>query len=289
VKEAVAALDAGEAGAAEALLESYLATGSCSDGGFGVPEKVRQRPYASFDLGLALFRLGERFGKRFGEEEWRGDAGPSPAEEQLAELRNAEIECALRAVLAIANEGDVAIELRARAHYLAGNLEFLRRAYAEAVRHYDEALKLVPGIVDGSDTVGQDAAWNRAIALERIEDEKKRDAGNDGGGGPDGNPSRDASQEKSPQPDGGQPNEGGPSDDKKDSGGPPSNDAGHGQDERNQPKPEPPDAGQPPPEPPPSVNQDQRMLDMLESAPTFQQQEAKSHPPNRKFRGSADK
>jgi hypothetical protein len=31
------------------------------------------------------------------------------------------------------------------------------------------------------------------------------------------------------------------------------------------------------------------MLDMLESAPTFQQQDAKNRMPGRKFRGSADK
>src|SRR4051812_36663701 len=103
VKMAIEALDAGDAASAEGWLESYLATGSCSDGGFGVPEKVRHRPAASLDLGLALFHLGERFGRRFGEEERRGDAGPTPAEEQLAELRNVEVECALRVVLAIAN------------------------------------------------------------------------------------------------------------------------------------------------------------------------------------------
>jgi hypothetical protein len=291
VKEAVLALDAGDAGSAEGLLESYLATGSCSDGGFGVPDKVRQRPFASLDLGLALFQLGERYGRRFGEEERHGDGGPTPAEEQLAELRNGEVECALRVVLAIANEADAPLELRARAHYLAGNLEFLRHAYAEAVRHYDESLKLVPGIVDGSDTIGQDAAWNRAIALERIEEEKKRDAGQDSGDQPDGKPSGDAAQEKPQAPDGSQGNEGGSGDDKKDGGRPPPADSGQGQDANDQPKPEPREAGAPPPEqqPPPSVNQDERMLDMLESAPTFQQQDAKNRIPGRKFRGSADK
>jgi Ca-activated chloride channel family protein len=286
---AVAALDAGEAGAAESLLESYLATGSCADGGFGIPEKVRQRPYASLDLGLALFHLGERYGRRFGEEERRADGGPSPEEQQLAELRNAEVECALRAVLAVVNESDVPLELRARAHYLAGNLEFLRHSYAEAVRHYDEALKLIPGVVDGGDPTGRDAAWNRAIALERIEDEKKRDAGNDAGDQPDGGGSHDASQEKQQQPDGSRGNEGGNDDDKKDSGRPPPGDAGHGQDGSDQPKPQPSDAGPPPDQPPPSVNQDERMLDMLESAPTFQQQDAKNRTPARKVRGVADK
>jgi len=290
VKEAVAALDAGEAGSAEALLESYLGTGSCADGGFAVQERVRQRPYASLDLGLALFHLGERYGRRFGDEERHGDAGPSPAEEQLGELRNAEVECALRAVLAIANEQDVPLELRARAHYLSGNLEFLRHAYKEAVRHYDEALKLIPGLAaDGSDVIGRDAAWNRAIALERIEEENKRDAGNDSSDQPDG--PREArsgdSGEKPPTPDGSQGNDGG-NDDQKDAGHPPPGDGGQGRD-ADQPKPEPKEAGQPPEQPPQSVNQDERMLDMLESAPTFQQQDAKNRMPARKFRGSADK
>jgi hypothetical protein len=283
VTMAVTALDAGEAGSAAALLESYLATGSCSDGGFGIPDKVRQRPYASLDLGLALFQLGERFGRRFGEEERRGDGGPSPAEQQLSELRNNEIECALRAVLAVTGEADVPIELRARAQYLAGNLEFLRAAYAEAVRHYDEALKLIPGLVEGGDTIGQDAAWNRAIALQRIEEEKKRDAGHDAGDQPDGNQPRDAGQNT---PDGSHGNDGGQND-PKDAGRPPPGDGGNGQDDK--PKPQPKEAGPPPEQPPSNVNQDERMLDMLESAPTFQQQDAKNRTPARKVRGSADK
>ncbi|HEY3595170.1 MAG TPA: VWA domain-containing protein, partial [Polyangiaceae bacterium] len=39
VKEAIVALDAGNTKSAEALLESYLSTGSCADGGFGIPDK----------------------------------------------------------------------------------------------------------------------------------------------------------------------------------------------------------------------------------------------------------
>jgi Ca-activated chloride channel family protein len=291
VNEAVEALDAGDAGSAEAWLVSYLSTGSCTDGGFGVPDKVRQRPSASLDLGLALFQLGERYGRRFGEEERRSDAGPSPAEEQLANLRNTEVECALRAVLAIASESDVPLDLRARAHYLAGNLEFLRHAYAEAVRHYDEALKLIPGLVEGGDTIGQDAAWNRAIALERIEEEKKKDAGNDSGDQPDHNGPHDASQEKTPPPDGSPPSpDGGGNDDKKDGGRPPPTPDGGSGEDGGQSKQEPREAGpSPEQQPPPSVNQDERMLDMLESAPMFQQEDAKNRVRGRKFRGSEDK
>jgi Ca-activated chloride channel family protein len=291
VKRAVAIIDAGDAASAVPLLEEYLATGSCADGGFGIPEKVRQRPFASLDLGIALFHMGERFGRRFGEEERGGDAGLSPAEERLAELRNIEVECALRVVLAIAGEPDVPLELRARAQYLAGNLEFLRKGYQEAVRHYDESLKLIPGIVDAADTIGQSAAWNRAIALLRIEEEKKKDAGSDGGNndkdgsnrGDSGSPQQDGSSP--PDPDAGKP------DPQKDGSAPKQQpEAGPEPDAGNNPKnQDPPDAGPPPAQPPPSVNQDERMLDMLESAPTFQQQDAKNRVPGRKFRGSADK
>jgi Ca-activated chloride channel family protein len=294
VKRALSAMDAGDAASAAALLESYLGTGACADGGMGVPEKLRERPSASFDLGLVLFQIGERYGRRFGDEEvGRADAaGPSPGEQELAELRSNEVECALRAVLAIANEPDVAIDLRARAHYLAGNLEFLRRQYEEAVRHYDEALKLIPGLPDGGDQVGRDAAWNRAIALVRIEDEKKRDAGHDGppqndGGSDAGNGGKDASDDK--KPDGGSgPKDSGKNDPGKDGGGD-KPDAGDGQDAASPPPPT-PEAGAPPSQPPPqSGNQDERMLDMLEAAPTLQQQDAKNRAAGRKVRGMADK
>ena len=191
------------------------------------PEKVRDRPYASLDLGIALFHMGERFGRRFGEEERGGEAGPTPEEQALAELRNTEVECALRVVLAIAGETDVPLDLRARAHYLAGNLEFLRKGYEEAVRHYDESLKLIPGIVDGGDTIGQDAAWNRAIALFRIEEEKKRDAGAPDGSGETG--PHDASDDRKSSPDGQPENQdGGGHDPKPDGGAPPPKDAGGG-------------------------------------------------------------
>jgi Ca-activated chloride channel family protein len=290
VKEAIVELDAGNVKMATGLLETYLATGSCADGGFGIPDKVRERPSASFDLGLALFQMGEQFGRRFGEENRTIDGGPSPAEQHLAELRSDRVECALRAVLAIANEPDVPLDLRARAHYLAGNLEFLRGAYEEAVRHYDEALKLIPGLVEGGDPVGQDAAWNRAIALFRIEDEKKKDAGSDAspppqpdGGKPDAG-NRDAASDAPRSPDGGN------QDDKKDAGSSNGDDGGQNRDRPEAgPPPPSPDGGPPPENPRPNVNQDERMLDMLESAPTFQQQDAKNKVPGRKFRGRSDK
>src|SRR5262249_45611683 len=142
----------------------------------------------TFDLGLALFEIGERYGRRFGEEEAK--SADEAEDEALRAKRHAEIECALRLVATIAENPSAPAELRARAKYLEGNLLFLDRRYEDAVRAYDQALVLVPGVQgdagDAGDGVGRDAAWNRAIALRRIED--KKDAGNDAA-------SNDASQD----------------------------------------------------------------------------------------------
>jgi Ca-activated chloride channel family protein len=274
VDEAIAAYDAGDAGSAASLLQQYLATGKCEQGNIGAPESVRSKPNASFDLGLALFNLGEKWGLRFGQPDPPPDAGLSPEEEAAKEKRNSEVECALRIVRIVAADQSVPLDLRARAFYLTGNLEFLRGDYESAVKGYDASLELIPGLpVDGGgDGIGRDAAYNRAIALARIQD-KEKDAGPDSG------------QPDSGQPDGGQPDggdqdrDGGQDpkqDDQKDAGDdggkqdqPQDNDAGS------------PDAGQqPPPDQPqpqsPPKNQDERMLDMLERAPSVQQQDAKN-------------
>ncbi len=291
VSKAVLELDAGDASVAASLLEDYLSTGPCSAGGFGTPKKVTDRPFASYDLGLALFRIGERYGKRFGDEEvGRTNPNPSPEEQQLAELRATEVDCALRVVLAIAIESATPLDLRARARYLAGNLEFLRRSYEEAVRQYDEALKLAPGMHDAGDSVGRDAAHNRAIALERIEDEKKRDSGAPDSGPQDGGkPNQDAS------PNQGDSGKNDPHDKDAQSKQNPSPDAG------TPPDPSPPDAAPPPPppspdagdkpEPPPpnQPNQDDKILDSFEAVPSFQQEDAKKRAAGRRGRGMPDK
>jgi hypothetical protein len=145
------------------------------------------------------------------------------------------------------------------------------------VKGYDASLELIPGLpLDGGDGIGRDAAYNRGIALARIEDEKK-DAGPDSP--PDAAP--DSGSPDSGPPDGGQdPDAGKPDKSQKDSqkdGGPP--DAG----QQNEPQEHdggPPDAGKQPepreqPKQPPQ-SQDDRMLDMLERAPSVQQQDAKN-------------
>ena len=83
------------------------------------PPKARQRPDGTFDLGLTLFHLAEKYGQKFGDEEL-DDGGA--ASDDLASQRAREIECAQIVVQAIANDDSVGIALRARAFFLAGNL-----------------------------------------------------------------------------------------------------------------------------------------------------------------------
>jgi hypothetical protein len=274
VREAVVELsDGGDASVAAQTLQEYLSTGPCKEGSIGTPDLLKKRPDGTFDLGLSLFRIGEHYGRRFGEEEI--DAGVS---DEMRSQRHAEVECARRVVEAIADDDGSPLELRARAHYLSGNLAFLDGDYEGAVRAYDRTLVLVPGQVDAGDPLGRDAAWNRAIALRRIEDQK--DAGQDGAP-PDASQdgSHDASQDgsKSSPDSGGAQDSGGHDDASQDSGSPPPQpDSGS----------QPPDSGAQPP-PPPS-DQDDRMLDQLENAPTLQQEEAK-RAGKKRVRGMADK
>ncbi len=298
VNQALHAYDAGEAGPAADLLQEYLTTGACSEGNIGTPARLRERSFGSFDLGLALFKLAEQYGHRFGDEE--NDAGfldPS-----LKGLRAAQVDCALRIVRAVAEDPSQPVALRARARYLEGNLLFLTAAYKESVTAYDAALELVPAMGDAGpiganldggkvtyapDPLGRDAAWNRAVALRRIED--KKDAGQDAsppdGGGDGGN-------DQSP-PDGGKKNDDKDAgNDDKDSGGKDNKDAGKdsGGDEQNKPPPKKdPKEDEPKPPPPSRQSQDDRILDQLENAPTVQQETARKQGRARKVRGMADK
>lgn len=297
VNQAIGHLDGGDATAAGDLLQTYLQTGACKDGNIGTPPRVRALPNGSFDLGLAIFKIAEQYGRRFGEEEV--DAGP--ADESLKGQRTAQVDCALHIVTAIAEDRAVPVDLRARAYYLQGNLHFLNANYEEAVRAYDKALELAPGMGDAGplgasdagppitpDLVGRDSAWNRAIALRRIED--KKDAGNDA--------SNDASQDSGGDSGQNDDNKDSGKDDKdsgKDSGGDSGQndekdsgkDSGDDQNKPPPPKPDEPDAGAPPP--PSKQNQDERMLDQLENAPTVQQEAARKQGQKRRVRGMSDK
>ena len=298
VREAVSYLDAGDAQAAGGVLEEYLATGQCKEGNIGTPPRVRARSNGSFDLGLALFKLAEKYGRRFGDEEI--DAG-IPADPALKSQRSEQVDCALKVIRAIATDLTQPVDLRARARYLEGNLLFLNAAYEEAVRAYDAALELAPGMHDSGplaavdsgriynpDLLGRDAAWNRAIALRRIEEKKDagQDSGSDGGG--DGGSGDGGDKDNDKNKDGG---DNGKSDGGKDSGAQDSGkDSGSNDDAKQPPKPKPPEPKpEPSAQPPSRQNQDERMLDQLENAPTVQQEAAKKQGQRRPVRGMSDK
>ncbi|CAN5497857.1 hypothetical protein BH09MYX1_BH09MYX1_57040 [soil metagenome] len=292
VKVAVQNLgDAGDASTAADLLQTYLSTGTCTEGNIGTPPQVRQKSNGSFDLGLALFRLGESYGNRFGDEEI--DSGTTP---EVRAQRVAEVDCARRIVKAIAEDESQPIDLRARARYLEGNLHFLLAEYEDAVAAYEKALTLAPGFTDGGDEVGRDAAWNRALALKRIHD--KKDAGDDGGkdsgsdgandsgsdGGNDGGDGGDGGGGDGGDGGGGDAGHDGSSDSGSNGdGGDASADGGNQGDGGPQ---TPPDAGPPPPS---KQSQDDRVLDRLENAPTFQHEAARKAAQQHHVSGSLDK
>jgi hypothetical protein len=275
VKAAITLLDAGNVALATTTLEEYLSTGACKEGSIGLPDAVRRLPNGSFDLVLSLFKAGEAFGQRFGDEEV--DAGAS---DELHQKRAAQIACALEIAQNVGSDSSAPIELRAHARYLEGNLDFLGGDYQAAVRAYDESIGLAPGIVDGGDPVGRDAAWNRAIALRRIEDQKDA-APPDGSPGDSGSSPPDGGGGDASKPDGGGGGNDASSPQEPDAGG---NDAGE---DAAQPPPPAQDAGPPPP---PKETQDDRILDQLENAPTVQEEDAKRRAQHhRRVRGMEDK
>ena len=214
VDRAIEMIEAGQYENAEEILTTYLRVGKCDAGKINLPEKVTKKPDGAFDLGLVLFFLGEKYGERFGDEK-KILAEEPKTEEELAKLkktmegRNNEVKCALVVALAIAKDPAVSTELRARAFYLVGNLEFLRLDYRAAILGYEQSLKLMPGVPEGSskDGIGRDAAWNRAVALRRLEEEQPDGGGEDGG---------DQGEQPQPQP---QPNQS-PGDQDQDGGDP---------------------------------------------------------------------
>lgn len=282
VDQSIALMDGGDAKAPADLLAEYLTTGVCDDGTIGSPPRLHDRPRAAFDLGLALFRVSELYGRRFGDEEAPEAPGQTEGSSKIRELQ---AKCATAIATVVAKDTSTPWDLRSRAFYLLGNLSFLQKNYTEAIEAYDEALRLAPAEESdaGPKTIGKDAAWNRAIALRRKDDPKD--------GGPDS--SSDASSDASPDaaPDGGNDagsdggNDAGNGDagngdagkDGGQNGGPDGGDKKDGGDEKQ------PDSGAPPNQgdaaAPPPQNQgaslDERMLDELERIPNVQKESAK--------------
>jgi Ca-activated chloride channel family protein len=286
VDDAVQALkDGGDPGTAAELLQTYLSTGKCEKGEIGVPESVRTKPNAGFDLGLALFRIASRFGGKFGDDQ----KVPTPNQPDQSDRLGEEVDCALRVVRVVANESSVPVELKAHAEYLSGNLEFLRGQYQDAVTAYDAALKLSPGSATDKESVGSRASWNRAIALRRLEaEEKKKKADSGAPQKQDGGAEQDGGNKDQPEqsPDGGAKNDDKKQDDDKKNQDKDDDKKGDSKDDKKDSKDQKKDQGQqgadssqgpqqPAKPPPASLSQDDRMLDALEQAQTVQQESAK--------------
>jgi tetratricopeptide (TPR) repeat protein len=302
VDHAIGELDAGAAEAGTGRLGRYLSTPGCDAGSLYVPGPA-DASNASFDMGLGLFQIAEKYGRRFGEPPPDRDAG-SREEQVLADLRDDQVDCA-RMLLDSLLAHPLPADLEARARYLRGNLAFLAGKWEDAIKDYDGALRVIPGIEgDAGDAIGADVAWNRALALRNKDDEdKKKDAGNDGNDAPD---AQDDAQEdagdggKDSGPDSGDSggedsgDDGGANADGGDAGADAKGDSGKDDGKDGGPENRQPDAGedQPSPQNPPTpteANQDDRMLDQFEQAPTWQREEAKSRRQVRHGRGMQDK
>jgi Ca-activated chloride channel family protein len=305
VDDAISKLQAGDHDKATAVLQEYLATGACKDGQIGSSPALRNKPAASFDLGLGLFAIAEQFGKKFGEEGLATPKGAAqdPAQQQQLASRSQEVDCALQIVRLIASDSKQPATLRAQAYFLSGNLEFLRGQYQDAVTGYDSCLRLVPGDSrDAGLTLGDDAAYNRAIALRRIEEQKKQEPPDAGSPpkNPDGGSPNDSDQgQKDPQnkdeqgADDPQQQEQQKDQQKQDE----QKDQQDQQQDQQQKDQQQDQAGQPQADQQsqqqqaaqqkdsPSLSQDERMLDLLEEAPTVQQQQGAAERDARRARG----
>ena len=216
----------------------------------------------------------------------------------------AEVACALSVLEQIVGRRNLPLELTAQAHYLLGNLEFLRHEYKAAVTHYNRALELIPGDdAESAQAVGRDAAHNRALALRRAEEDKPKpphhpDAGpqqGDAGAPPDQPPEHGDAGQSSPKGDQNKdqknqdPNE--DQDQQKQPYQPKDQDQKspdqqqqdrqqQDQQGKNQPSPQQSPQGQEPKPAPEqhamSLSQDDKALDQLERAPTVQQQAARA-------------
>jgi hypothetical protein len=233
VESARAALDAGpdaDLQAARIALEEVLKFRCEGDGG---QDLVLDRPNAALDLGLVIFRLSELIGRPFGEEELP-DGGIEEGDELVMSARAKQLDCAHLLLLKVANDPKTPLGLALRARYLLGNMAFLSRRYKDAIARYDEVLLAHPargamsaeaGPPNDDDAVARYAAWNRAIALKRLEDQDAGadtgsdgdDGGESGEGGDGSNEASDGSNDSSG--DSNDSNEGGGSDSGGDTGG----------------------------------------------------------------------
>ncbi|HXS18837.1 MAG TPA: hypothetical protein VN764_16675, partial [Polyangiaceae bacterium] len=316
VEEAIAALTDGQPDAATQALIAYLETGPCEEGVIGVGDRARKYADAAYDLALAFSRTTDAHkpaaqdpAAQLAQGQIPGlpsasPAGPSPAQGADGSAPTAHIDCALRLLAPLGPNESLAVALRARSFYLAGNLELSRAQFEPAVSYYDQALLLSPGVAPGQgDALGANIAFNRALALrlqkEQEEKQKQEQEQNKDEQDKDESQSKDQKDESQDQPKDqekpqDQPQDQQPDEGQKDQEQPSDNQSSPdqkqpqeqpeaSQDQKDQAgKPDEPEAPDQEQEarsaqaPPQSDNQsrDERMLDLLEQAPTLQQHEA---------------
>lgn len=317
VDEAIAALQEGQHDVALARLTEYLETGACEAGVIGTPERLGRLPDAAFDLGLALFEAADAAGTTPSGPTPGGMPGAAPAPQDApSPARREQIDCALRVLAPVALDTSLPLELRARAHYLTGNLELLRDEHRAAVAAYDAALRLIPGLPETgpegtpNDSIGRRAAHNRAVALRRLAEEppedqqsqndpdsdqqdqgedqenseKNEEQKDDSEGDPDEEQKDDsqAPDDQDPAQDQEQGQEQPPEDTSSDTTEPDDSPTGDPQSQAESSPPEQSDGGDEPTPPEqaasdPGRERDERLLDELEQAPTFQQQDARQN------------
>lgn len=310
VEDAIVRLQAGEHDEATQKLIEYLETGPCEEGVIGVGDRARTYSDAAYDLALsfaagALASTDKKPQVDPAAALAQGNIPgltPQPAPGAVdpaapaAAAPNPELDCALRLLAPIGPNEALPAALRARSYYLAGNLELSRAQFEAAVAFFDQAILLAPGSEDG-DPVGKQIAYNRALALRLLKEEqekKEEEQKND-----EKNQSDDSEQDKSEQdPEDKKPED--ESEKKEDQEQPKPDEQKPPEDQKDKPEDKQDDDKQPeqkdqqeqskqdqPPKPDPAQEQppqnpkqdqesarNERMLDMLEQAPTLQQHDA---------------
>ena len=193
VNAAIEALSKQEGDKATQILTEYLETGPCEEGSLGVGERARERQHAAFDLALALSQLAHKDAGAAAPSSATGPGappgmppsatppaagmnGPAAPKPSGQESMLSRVSCALRLLGPLSIHREFPAALRARSHYLAGNLEMLRTDYEAAIESYDQALLLAPGVSEGAgDSIGAKIAHNRALALRLLQEQKKQE------------------------------------------------------------------------------------------------------------------
>lgn len=198
VNEAIALLKQKDPDKASKLLIEYLETGPCEAGVIGAGDRARALLDASLDLALSFSALSPKTTAPTGQPP--GTPAPGgPGQLPGAQLPGAQvpgapgaessapdqtIDCALRILGVMSGNVEASAELRARAHYVAGNLEMRRGNFEDAVVSYDAGLLYAPGVLEEqlkkgplagtvADSLGISIAYNRALAL-RLKEEKEK-------------------------------------------------------------------------------------------------------------------